>query len=52
MTVIEMIQELKKMNPGQEVVVAIDKEKEGVTEYISIDYIAQSTKNVVIEITY
>ena len=51
MTVIEMIQELKKMNPGQEVVVAIDK-KEGVSEYISIDYIAQSTKNVVIEITY
>jgi len=57
MTVKEMIKELKRMNPEQKVVVAIDEiyNEEGFgsksTEYVDVDCIAQTTKFVVLEIT-
>ena len=55
MTVKEMIKELKRMNPEQKVVVAIEDSKESgnvVTEYVEVDCIAQNPKYVVLEITY
>ena len=47
MTVKEMIEELKRMNPEQEVVISIEDE----LEYYDVDCIAQTTKFVVLEIT-
>ena len=49
MTVKEMIEVLKRMNPKQKVVVAIDDDT---TQYIDVDCVAQTTKFVVLEITY
>lgn len=54
MLVKEMIEELKRMNPEQTVVVAVEESKESAnvaTRYISIDLIAQVPKFVVLEIT-
>lgn len=55
MNVKEMIKELKRMNPKQKVVVAIEETKESgnvTTQYIEVDCIAQNPKYVVLEITY
>lgn len=46
---------LAKMNPEQELVVAIDETKESgncTSQYIPVDFIAQTAKHAVIEITY
>ncbi len=54
MKVKEMIEELERMNPEQDVVVAIEETKDSgnvATEYIGIDSIAQIPKFVVLEIT-
>lgn len=54
MLVKKLIEELKRMNPEQAVVVAIEESKESSnvdTEYIPIDCIAQGRRFVILEIT-